>query len=471
MYPENFPSVMFRLLVIGPVLMGLVLCGPLYPLPLKIKNEISSYKDIATKIIDLAVYGAAQNQSYNRLAKFTDTIGNRIAGSENFEHAVDYMLQVLSEDGLENVHGEEASVTHWVRGNESATMLQPRVYDLAMLGLGGSIATPPEGITAEVLVVNSFDELHNKSQEAKGKIIVFNEDYEGYPTSVAYRDYGAKEAALVGGVASLIRSIAPFSIHSPHTGWQDYDSKVKKIPTACITIEDAQMLARMAARGTKIVIHLKMEAKTLPPTQSRNTVAEIVGSKYPEQVVLVSGHLDSWDVGQGAMDDGGGAFISWQALSLVKQLGFRPKRTLRMVLWTGEEEGGLGALSYFNTHKVNISNYSIVMESDIGTFTPTGIAFTGSDAAFAIMNEVVQLLAPLNATKLREGADGTDIAYLMQGGAPGGSLLDNADKYFWFHHSDGDTMTVQDPHMMDLCAAAWTIVSFVLADMENMLPR
>ncbi|XP_070538745.1 carboxypeptidase Q-like [Ptychodera flava] len=437
----------------------------------KVVDEISSYKGVANEIINLAVYGAAQNQSYNRLAKFTDTIGNRIAGSQNFERAVDYMLKELSDDGLDNVHSEPANVTHWVRGNESATMLAPRRYNIAMLGLGGSIATPPEGITAEVLVVHSFDELHNRSKEAKGKIVVFYEDYEGYGVSVAYRDFGAKETAMVGGVASLIRSVGPFSIHSPHTGWQDYDPKVKKVPTACITIEDAQMMARMAARGTKIVVNIKMEAKTLPPVQSRNTVAEIIGSKHPEQVVLVSGHLDSWDVGQGAMDDGGGAFISWEALSLVKQLGLRPKRTLRLVLWTGEEEGGLGGQAYFNAHKGNMSNFNIVMESDAGTFTPLGIQFTGSDAAYAIMEHIVQLLAPVNATQLSKGAEGTDIELWLRAGVPGGSLADDIDTYFWYHHSDGDTMTVQDPHQMNLCAAAWAVVSYILADMEDMLPR
>ncbi|XP_002741376.1 carboxypeptidase Q-like [Saccoglossus kowalevskii] len=456
------------LCVVFPYVIG---GSALLSVPPQIKQEIASYKDIANEIINLSVSGAAQNQSYNRLAKFVDKFGSRIAGSQNFEHAVDYMLQVLADDKLENVHGEDAMVTHWVRGNESATMLKPRVYNLAMLGLGGSIATPPQGITAEVLVVNSFDELHNKSREAKGKIIVYNEDYEGYPTSVAYRDYGAKEAAMVGGVASLIRSIAPFSIHSPHTGWQDYDPKVKKVPTACITIEDAQMLARMAARGTKIVIHLKMEAKSLPQVKSRNTIAEIKGSKYPEQIVLISGHLDSWDVGQGAMDDGGGAFISWQALSLMRQLGLRPKRTLQMVMWTGEEEGGLGGQAYYNTHKKNISNYNIVMESDMGTFTPTGIWFTGSDAARAIVNTVVQLLKPINATMLYKGAEGTDIQLWMNDGVPGASLANEHPEYFWFHHSDGDTMTVMDPHQMDLCAAAWAVVSYVLADMEDMLPR
>ncbi|NXL81677.1 CBPQ Carboxypeptidase, partial [Leptocoma aspasia] len=189
------------------------------------------------------------------------------------------------------------------------------------------------------------------------------------------------------------------------------------------------------------------------------------------QVVLVSGHLDSWDVGQGAMDDGGGAFISWEALSLIKDLGLRPKRTLRLVLWTGEEQGGVGARQYYQLHKENISNFDIVMESDEGTFKPSGLGFSGSAEARDIVKEIMTLLQPINATDVYDTADGTDIAYWMRDGVPGASLHNDINKYFWFHHSQGDTMTVQDPNQMNLCAAVWTVVSYVIADMEDMLPR
>ncbi|CAH2285630.1 carboxypeptidase Q [Pelobates cultripes] len=327
------------------------------------------------------------------------------------------------------------------------------------------------GISAEVIVVSSFTELHSRAKEAKGKIVVYNQPFVSYGETVQYRAFGASEAAKVGAVASLIRSITPFSIYSPHTGWQDYQKDVPKIPTACITIEDAEMFARMASRGEKIVVQLKMGAVNHPDADSFNTVAEIVGSKYPEQVVIVSGHLDSWDVGQGAMDDGGGAFISWEALSLIKDLGLQPKRTVRLVLWTGEEQGGVGAGQYYERHKGDISNMDLVMESDIGTFMPTGMQFSGSNEARAIMTEIMQLLKPINITNLYDNAEGTDIRYWMQAGVPGASLIDDIEKYFWFHHSQGDTMTVQNPIWMNLCAAVWTVVSYVVADMEEMLPR
>lgn len=439
--------------------------------PEDIKMEIASYSGVVKDIINLAIHGKAQNRSYNRLAVFTDTIGNRVSGSENLNSAIKYMYHALQSDRLENVHLESVKVPHWVRGEESAMMLQPRNYSVAILGLGSSIGTPPEGITAEVIVVASFDELEKKAAEVKGKIVVYNKPFVSYGETVQYRSFGAVRAAKHGAVASLIRSVTPFSIHSPHTGWQDYSPDVPKIPTACITVEDAEMMARMASRGIKIVINLKMGAKTYPDADSFNTVAEITGNKFPEQVVLVSGHLDSWDVGQGAMDDGAGVFISWEALSLIKDLGLRPKRTLRLVLWTGEEQGGVGASQYYQLHKVNISNFSSVMESDSGTFTPLGIRFTGSDKARAIMKAVMQLLKPINVSSVEPYSEGTDINYWIQAGVPGISLNDDISKYFWFHHSDGDTMSVQDPVQMNLCAAAWAVVSFIVADMEEMLPR
>ncbi|XP_004474744.1 carboxypeptidase Q [Dasypus novemcinctus] len=436
-----------------------------------IKEEISSYEDVAKSIIKLAVYGKAQNRSYERLALLVDTIGPRPSGSKSLEKAIQIMYQNLQQDGLENVHLEPVKVPHWERGVESAVMLEPRFHNMAILGLGSSIGTPPEGITAEVLVVTSFEELQRRAPEARGKIVVYNQPYVNYSTTVQYRVRGAVEAAKVGALASLIRSVTSLSIYSPHTGIQEYQVGVAKIPTACITVEDAEMMSRMASRGTKIVIQLKMGAKNYPEAESYNTVAEIIGSKYPEQVVLVSGHLDSWDVGQGAMDDGGGAFISWEALSLIKDLGLRPKRTLRLVLWTAEEQGGVGAFQYYQLHKEAISNYSLVMESDSGTFLPYGLQFTGSDKARTIMKEVMNLLQPINITRLFRGGEGTDINYWIQAGVPGASLLDDLNKYFSFHHSHGDTMSVMDPKEMNVASAVWAVVSYVVADMEAMLPR
>ena len=436
------------------------------------KNEIRNYQTIANDIIQYSLNGAGANQSYNRLATFVDTFGARLAGSENLERAIDYMLKTLDQDGLENVHGEEANVTHWVRNNEYARLLSPRNYSFAILGIGSSVGTPPGGITAEAVVVNSFNELDAVSEKVNGKIVIYNQDYEGYPISVAYRAFGASRAAKYGAVATLIRTIAPFSIYSPHTGWQDYTEGIPKIPTACITIEDADMFDRMQQRGQELKIMLYMGAQTLPDAVSRNTVAEIVGSVYPEQVVVVSGHLDSWDVGQGAMDDGGGAFISWQALSIIKNMKLpRPKRTLRLVMWTGEESGGAGSDAYYNRHQNESANFNILFESDIGVFTPYGISFTGAPAAKAVMDEIGQLLVSINASLIDPNGGETDTGWWSKKGVPLGSLLNHHEHYFYFHHSNGDTMEVLSPEQMNLCSAVWSVFAYVLADRDDMLPR
>jgi len=252
---------------------------------------------------------------------------------------------------------------------------------------------------------------------------------------------------------------------------QNYQDDVPQIPTACITIEDAEMMARMQARGKKIVVNLYMEAENYPPVTSQNVVAEITGSTYPDQIVLVSGHLDSWDVGQGAMDDGDGAFISWQVLSYMAQLNIKPKRTLRLVMWSCEEFGGIGAQQYFDRHKVNVSNMDLVMESDMGVFHPTGIQFTGNQAATAIMQEIAQLLQPINTTLLTTGGEGTDISPWMDAGVPGASLANDNDRYFYFHHSDGDTMTVLNPDDLDLGAVTWAVTALSVANLDDLLPR
>ncbi|XP_057164067.1 carboxypeptidase Q isoform X2 [Ursus arctos] len=439
----------------------------------EIKEEVARYGDVAKAIINLAVYGKAQNRSYERLALLVDTVGPRPSGSKSLEKAIQIMYQNLQEDGLENVHLEPVKIPHWERGEESAVMLEPRIHKMAILGLGSSIGTPPEGITAEVLVVTSFKELQRRAREARGKIVVYNQPYVNYSKTVQYRVRGAVEAAKVGALASLIRSVASFSVYSPHTGIQEYQDGVPKIPTACITVEDAEMMSRMASRGNRIVIQLKMGAKNYPDADSFNTVAEIIGSKYPEQVSLLLAGPETalWPCKSPSRHKSqpsaqvGNAVYKWSGA------GLRPKRTLRLVLWTAEEQGGIGGFQYYQSHKANISNYSLVMESDEGTFLPSGLQFTGSEKARAIVEEVMTLLQPVNITQVFRAGEGTDINFWIQAGVPGASLLDDLYKYFSFHHSHGDTMTVMDPKQMNVAAAVWAVVSYVIADMEEMLPR
>ena len=440
-------------------------------LPLKLVQDISNYSDIASKIIEYSLSGPGENQSYNRLATFVDRYGPRISGSTNLEESIDHMLYLLQEDELDNVHGEEVNVTHWVRGKEKAQLLEPRLAELAILGLGSSIGTPSGGITADAVVMRSFDELEERKDEVKDRIVIFNPTFVSYGVTVAYRAYGASRASKYGAVATLIRTIAPFSIYSPHTGIQEYNSSVIPIPSACITIEDANMLDRLERAGERLSIRLSMEAENLPMVSSRNTVAEITGSTYPEQVVVVSGHLDSWDVGQGAMDDGGGAFISWQALSIIKGLGLTPKRTLRLVMWTDEESGGVGSQQYYQLHRNKSENYSILFESDEGVFLPYGIQFSGSPEAKAVMEQIGQLLVSINASEVYDNGGGTDVGWWRADKVPTASLANHNEHYFWYHHSHADTMDVLDPVEMNLCSAVWAVYAYVLADIDNVLPR
>ncbi|MEQ2280316.1 hypothetical protein AMECASPLE_018515, partial [Ameca splendens] len=247
-----------------------------------IAAEVGQYADLAKHIIELAVFGAAQNRSYRRLADFTDTVGNRVSGSQNLEMAIKYMHNAMTQDGLD-VHLEPVKIPHWVRGQESAEMILPRAKSLAILGLGSSVGTPPEGVKAEVLVVQSFEELKRRASEAAGRIVVFNQPFISYGETVSYRAFSASEAARLGAVATLIRSVTPFSINSPHTGSQTYQEGVKRIPTACITVEDAELMWRLAQSKQKIVVRLIMGAQTLPDADSFNTVAEIRGWQHPEQ--------------------------------------------------------------------------------------------------------------------------------------------------------------------------------------------
>lgn len=448
-------------------------CDASRVLPERLVKEIRSYAPVVNKIIDTVLRGAEQNVTYDELAKFVDTFGARPSGSQVLENSIDYMFEKLRKEGLDFVHTENATVVDWRRGHEEAWIVKPRVKKMDILGLGGSIATPAEGIEAPVFVVNCFDDLQANAAKAQGKILVFNQEYTTYGKTVDYRVRGAAEAAKVGAVAALVRSVTPKSVYSPHTGYMKYEPDVPKIPTASITVEDAEFLARLQERGIEPIVRLIMGAKTMPPALSRNTVAEIRGKDSPQEVVLLSGHLDSWDVGQGAMDDGAGAFVSWRALAVLRRLGLQPRRTMRCVLWTGEEQGTIGSDEYFRRHvKSELNLMNLVMESDSGAFLPVGLGFTSSnDVARCMAAEVVRLFAPINATRLILGASVPDLKPWVKQGVPAASLNTANEKYFIFHHTDGDTMTVLDRRELDLCTALYAGAAFVFADLSERLPR
>ncbi|MGD0992244.1 MAG: M28 family metallopeptidase [Gemmatimonadales bacterium] len=426
------------------------------------------YRAVADRLIDAAL---ADSSAWQRLAELTDRFGNRISGSESLERAIDWMLDRMRSDGLEHVRGERAMVPHWVRGAESVELIEPRRTRLPMLGLGGSIGTPKEGITAPVLVVSDYDELTARAAEARGKIVLFDAPYVNYGVTVQYRAHGAVAAAKVGAVAALLRSVSPFEMREPHTGATYYDSTVKPIPFAAISIEDAAMLHRMQLRGQSVVVQLKMEAHMLPDAPSRNAVAEITGSTNPDEVVVMGGHSDSWDVGTGAMDDGGGVIVAWEALRLMKRLGLRPRRTVRVVAWVNEENGDRGGEAYRDAHAADLARHVLAIESDGGVFRPSGFGFSGSDSALAIVRRVGRLLARIGADTISRGGGGTDIGPIMERGVPGMGLNTEGSRYFWYHHSDADTVDKLDPHEMAECVATMAVMAYVVADLPEPLPR
>jgi carboxypeptidase Q len=357
-----------------------------------------------------------------------------MSGSDALEGAIDYVVETMNAGGMENVHTEEAKVPHWTRGYENAQMIAPRTQTLNILGLGSTVGTPRGGIIADVVAVESFQELSDLPDSAvQGKIVVFAPKWESYGKTVEYRLYSAKVAAKRGAVAALVRSVTPFSLATPHTGLQEYDETIKKIPVASLTVEDAITILRMSRRNETVRIHLEMEDRNLPLFTSRNTVGELQGSVFKDtKVVVVSGHLDSWDVGVGAMDDGGGALISWKAVEFLKALNLRPKRTIRAILWTGEEQGYQGAKDYEAGHKTTErEEFSFFLESDMGTFEPRGLGFSGNGDAECLVREILKLMSPLNATTFESPSDGPDISRWTDRGFPSASLLNKNDEYFW----------------------------------------
>ncbi|HSE33185.1 MAG TPA: M28 family peptidase, partial [Pyrinomonadaceae bacterium] len=275
--------------------------------------KIDDYRAAAARIIGAAL---TSDKAYARLSYLTDRIGNRLSGSKNLERAIEWAIAEMKKDGLDNVRGEKVMVPHWVRGEESLELTSPVSQKLTMLGLGNSVGTPVEGITAEAVVVRNFEELNALGERVRGKIVVYNAPFTNYGETVRYRGSGPSRAAERGAVAAIVRSVTPRSLQTPHTGGTNYDTNQPKIPAAAITIEGAELLQRMYDRGEHPTLRLKMEAKFLPDAESANVIAELKGSEQPDEIVLVSGHFDSWDVGQGAHDDGGGCIIAWETIRL-----------------------------------------------------------------------------------------------------------------------------------------------------------
>jgi carboxypeptidase Q len=447
--------------------LGLLLAASTIALPAQDTAWLDAYRDPVSKIIAEAT---KNDFAWQRLAYLTDTFGNRLAGSQALADAIDWAVAEMAKDGLDHVRLDAVKVPHWVRGAESLEVTAPHRLKLPVLGLGLSVGTPAEGIEADALVVDSFLTLEQRASEARGKIVVFNQPFKGYGPTVAYRVNGASQAAEAGALAVLIRSVGLDGLRTLHTGMLTYREGVPKIPAAAISGEDADRLSRMAARGERIRLKLTMGAEMLPDADSANVIAEIRGREKPEEVVVVGGHFDSWDVGAGATDDGGGAVAAWEVARLLKRLDLKPRRTIRVVLFTNEENGLRGGLDYRDRYRADLSRHVLMMESDAGVFAPVGFGLSANETARAQITAIASLLVSINATHVAASGGGADIGPSVTAGRiPAMSLDVDGSKYFLIHHTEADTIDKIEPGDLAKCAAAMASMAYVVADMPTRL--
>jgi len=435
------------------------------------------YRAAADRIISAAL---ADNDAYDKLEELCYDVGHRLSGSEALERATRWAAKRMEADGLTNVRLESVMVPRWVRGEESLRLVRPRPMPMAMLGLGGSIGTPPQGITAEVEVVRDEAELEALGRGAQGKIVLFNnpmppydpERGSGYGKTVRFRGGGPTLAAKQGAVACLVRSVTARSLRSPHTGATRYTDGVKKIPAAAVSIEDAEMIASMRRRGQPVVVNLQMEARNEGEVPSANVVGELRGRESPQEIVVVSGHLDSWDVGQGAHDDGAGCVMAMESVNVLRKLGLIPRRTIRVVLWTNEENGVAGGRQYAIDHGFEMENHVAAVEADSGGFAPTGFGITCKEEdrqarGKSQLDEIVALMAPIGPMKAFNSGWGVDISHMRPHGVALLGLRNEGGRYFDYHHTHADTLDKVDPDELSQCVAAMAVLVYVLADMQT----
>ncbi len=444
------------------------------------RDLTARYHRAAERIIRATL---ADNDAYDKLEHLCLTIGHRLSGSSQLERAIDWAVETLKKDGQENVHREVVMVPHWVRGKESAAMIKPRFEPLHILGLGGSVGTPPEGVTAPVVVVGDEEQLDELGPAVKGKIVLFNNPMprydpkrgSGYGTAVRFRSHGARLASENGAVACLVRSVTAKSLRSPHTGAMRYADAKMKIPAAAVSIEDAEMIARLQKRGAEVVVNLKMEAKTLPDAGSANVIGELRGSTRPDEVVVIGGHIDSWDVGQGAHDDGGGCVMAMEAINVLRKLNMIPKRTIRVVLWTNEENGLRGGRAYAGDHAREMEKHIVAIEADSGVFEPKGYSLDCSDkqrqdVAAEQMRDILSLFpASIGDMTLTTGHSGADISAMKTAGVILMGHRVEGSKYFNYHHTHADTIDKVDPEDLSRNVAVLAAVAYILADMPQRL--
>lgn len=419
----------------------------------------------------------------------TDNIGPRLTGSPQAQRAVEYVADEMRKLGLE-VRLQKLTVPHWVRGEERGEITQfpgmapGTTQKIVLTALGGSVATPESGLSAEVVVVSDFAELEALGRKGiEGKIVLFNNKFDtalaaggfgsnAYGLAVQFRGGGPVAAARLGAVGALIRSAGGSQNRLAHTGGLRYADGVPKIPAAAVSFEDAETIAHLATEG-KVAVRILLTPKTLPDTTSYNVIADLKGSERPNEVVIVSGHLDSWDLGTGALDDACGVAVSMQVPFLLKQLKLRSKRTIRVIAYMNEENGLVGGTEYGKEESSRIADHFAAIESDLGASHPLGILYTGKPEIAPFLTPLSEILksqgAPL--TELQPGGVGADIGPLTRQGVPSFAPYFDTRTYFNYHHTAADTFDKIDPKELSQLGSLMAVLAYGLADLEQPLPR
>jgi carboxypeptidase Q len=430
--------------------------------------------DTAGRIVGAAL---VESRVWDKLVYLTDRIGHRLSGSEALERAVRWTAAEMERDGLERVWTEKVMVPHWVRGHATAEIVAPIERPMVPLALGGSVGTPKGGITAAVIEVASFEELEAEAGSVAGKIVLYNRAIEagwgnenGYGAVVPLRGSGASRAATLGAVAMLIRSLGTADFRLPHTGALHYDKEAPKIPAAAIAAEDAELLHRLLESGDEVRVHLDLGSRTLDDAESANVLAELPGREKPEEIVLIGAHLDSWDVGDGAHDDGAGCAVVMETMRLLNRLDHAPRRTIRAVLFTNEENGLRGGKDYAERHGDEIHVAAIEMDS--GGFRPLGFGVTAGDGGVEWLREITRPLRGVGADRVFDGGGGADIGPLRRDfGVPVIGQRVEGSRYFDYHHSAADTLDKVDRGDLERNVAAMAVLAYGLAEAEGTLPR
>ena len=443
--------------------------------------------DVATleRIRDTAM---ASDYAWKRLVDLSDKIGPRLSGSPGYDAAVDQVSAAMKTAGLK-VTLQPVKVPHWVRGDETGELIEypgrpPQVTQkLVLTALGGSAATPARGLVAPVLFVRSLDELTARADEAKGKIVLISVPFDqnladnghagpAYGQAGEPRFRGPALAAKYGAAAALVRSVGGANYRLPHTGATRWDDDGKTIPAAALSAEDAMLIERLSAEGP-VTLRLTLTPQTLPDADTHNVIADLPGRERPDDVVIVSGHLDTWDLGTGAMDDGLGVAASMGAVQVLKQLGLSPRRTVRMVAWANEENGTRGGKAYFDALGGKMDQQIAAIESDFGLAGPLGIQGAIPSADLKKLAVVGKVLRGIGAGVLdtREGESGADIALLQKAGVPGFAPLVDGRHYFDLHHTAADTLDKVSPEALKRQTAVLAVLAYALAEMPEPLPR